>query len=189
MSTESPPEPREVQDDPKERRGGARGRVVIPAFHPSAEAVAAYAKLAYRLKVAQERGEEVPCLGPGVEAWTSGRSADQQIAADRCLDCVALALCGRYADLAEEPLGVWGGEVRSPSARPAPAPAGRRLCACGCDGLTKGGRYLPGHDPLHLGQLVRLARAGAISAGGARRALEGSPKLQRKLAERLGNQP
>lgn len=150
--------------------------------------MAAYAALWHRLRQARERGEEVPCLGPGGEAWTSGRVIDQQIAADRCLDCVAMFLCKRYADLAEEPMGVWGGVTRVPVRREAPArvvPVDGRPCGCGCGGATKRGRYRPGHDARHLSRLVHDIRAGAVSAEVAHSALEGSPRLQAKLAQRL----
>lgn len=35
-----------------------------------------------------------------------------------------------------------------------------RLCGCGCDGLTKGGEFLPGHDARFKGNLKRKAKAG-----------------------------
>ena len=187
-ATPSPGRAERSRETPPEGGTGASGRVVLPAFRPSDEALAAYAALWHRLRQARERGEEVPCLGPGGEAWTSGRVVDQQTAADRCLDCVAMFLCKRYADLAEEPLGTWGGVTRTPALRTAPPRLGSSSvgqCACDCGGEPRGGRYLPGHDSRHLAQLVRLVRAGSLSADGARRALEGSPRLQAKLAGRL----
>ena len=45
---------------------------------------------------------------------------------------------------------------------------GPRECACGCGGMTKGGRFLPGHDAKHKGNLIRTVREkgpGALAAG------------------------
>lgn len=60
-----------------------------------------------------------------------------------------------------------------------------RACACGCDGRTRGGRYLPGHDARHIGQLVKYIRAGAITESRALHSLAETPLLQAKLAARL----
>lgn len=183
---------------PREALGGTRspGRAassretpsqvgVIPAFRPSQDAMSAYVDLWRALHAAQEQGEEVPCLGSDSDAWTSDHRDEQQRAALACADCPALALCGRYAELAREPVGTWGGVTRGRRGRARTVPAKGRHCACGCDGVTKGGRYRVGHDARHLSQLVRSARAGAISREGAHRALAGSPGLQAKLAQRL----
>lgn len=190
---ESPAGPHKDEETPTEGRGEARGRVVIPAFRPSDEAMAAYVDLHRSLLRVVASGEEVPCRGAGAEAWTSGKSAEQEVAADRCLDCPAMALCARYAELAEEPLGTWGGVTRDHlrPARVAPgsapvASAEGRWCGCDCGGTPKRGRYLPGHDARHLARLVRDVRAGAVTSESASRALSGSPRLQAKLADRLG---
>ena len=37
-------------------------------------------------------------------------------------------------------------------------------CLCGCEGTTKGGRYLPGHDAKHKSALVQSALAGGKRA-------------------------
>jgi hypothetical protein len=37
-------------------------------------------------------------------------------------------------------------------------------CHCGCGGITKGGRYLPGHDAKHKKALVEAALAGGKRA-------------------------
>ena len=45
---------------------------------------------------------------------------------------------------------------------------GPRECACGCGGMTKGGRFLPGHDAKRKGSLIRAVREkgpGALAAG------------------------
>ncbi|MDA3833524.1 MAG: hypothetical protein PF495_09020 [Spirochaetales bacterium] len=34
-----------------------------------------------------------------------------------------------------------------------------RECGCGCEGLTKGGEFLPGHDARHKGNLKRGVKA------------------------------
>lgn len=60
-----------------------------------------------------------------------------------------------------------------------------QICACGCGGRTRLGRYLPGHDARHVGQLVKYVRAGAISEERALRTLTETPKLAAKLAARL----
>lgn len=33
-----------------------------------------------------------------------------------------------------------------------------QACACGCAGLTRGGRFLPGHDAILLGWAIRIER-------------------------------
>lgn len=40
----------------------------------------------------------------------------------------------------------------------------RPVCLCGCDGTTKGGRYLPGHDAKHKSALITDALAGGKRA-------------------------
>jgi hypothetical protein len=32
-----------------------------------------------------------------------------------------------------------------------------QVCACGCDGRTKGGQFIPGHDSRRLGWALRIA--------------------------------
>lgn len=54
-------------------------------------------------------------------------------------------------------------------------------CACGCGGLTAGGKYLPGHDARHIKQLVAAAITGVTTESAALEALDGSPRLQEKL--------
>ncbi|KLU08103.1 hypothetical protein ABL57_19860 [Kocuria sp. SM24M-10] len=51
----------------------------------------------------------MPCTGPGWAAWTADDGPAAARAADRCLDCPALAACAAYAVQAPEPAGVWGG--------------------------------------------------------------------------------
>ena len=49
-----------------------------------------------------------------------------------------------------------------------------RVCTCGCGGMTRGGRYIPGHDARHRGWAIRIAR-GYDTTGitpGERRAAE-----------------
>ncbi|WP_425486783.1 WhiB family transcriptional regulator [Microbacterium rhizomatis] len=138
-------------------------------------------------------GQEVPCVGPGGEAWTSDDREDQELAADRCLDCPALALCGAYASLAGERAGVWGGQVREsgpvrahrkqgvrPKKRPAPGP-----CTCGCGVMTRGGWYVSGHDGVHLAALLAAVRRRELHVSHAIGALHGTPGLQAKLRQFL----
>lgn len=99
---------RQAVPPPKVRKGRR-----FRAFTPSADALAAYDELQRHIAEARARGEEVPCRGPGSEAWTSDDLGEQQIAAERCGTCPALALCGRYADLAGKQVGTWGGETRT----------------------------------------------------------------------------
>lgn len=84
----------------------------------SSSAEVAYADLNHMLLLTKERGEEIPCLGPGGQAWTSDDYDDQQVAADRCLDCPAMLLCRAYAEAAGEKAGTWGGETRDPARKP-----------------------------------------------------------------------
>lgn len=184
-ATPSPsPEPAGSSWETAPEAGAGRSRrVVAPAFSPSPEALATYAALGQAIRSARDRGEAVPCLGGDSEAWTSDVPAEQDRAADGCYDCPALALCGRYADLAGERFGTWGGVTRGRRGRARPVEGPR--CGCGCGGATKGGRYRSGHDARHLAQLVRYARAGAVTPDGARRALAGFPALQAKFTERF----
>lgn len=46
---------------------------------------------------------------------------------------------------------------------PKPAKAGQD-CTCGCGGVTKGGRFLPGHDARYHAALKREAAAKAAAA-------------------------
>lgn len=79
------------------------------------EAVEAFDDLNHALLLAREKGQEVPCLGPGAEAWTANDWEEQAVAADRCLDCPAMLLCKQYADLAKVNAGTWGGVTRDPA--------------------------------------------------------------------------
>ncbi|MTE22662.1 hypothetical protein [Microbacterium sp. ZXX196] len=121
---------RQAVPPPKARKGRR-----LRAFTPSTDALAAYDELQHSVAEARVRGEEVPCLGPGSEAWTSDDRDEQQIAADRCCGCPALALCGRYADPAGEQVGTWGGETRTHLHRATPTQrhvgteiVGERVC-------------------------------------------------------------
>jgi len=190
-----PPRPR-----PREtpRKAGERAR---EGYALSGPVGAAYDDLHHALLLAKERRQEVPCRGSEGALWTSDVPADQAHAADRCLDCPAMLLCNRYADLAGEEFGTWGGVTRDPrgarrQARVEPArfPSerakrrrwnpGQRDCTCGCGGTTKGGHYLPGHDSQHLSRLLARVRSGALRFDAALAEVAHSPRLQAKLAGR-----
>lgn len=49
-----------------------------------------------------------PCAGPDRDNWT-GTAAQQERAAEACLECFAMVACAAYADTAHESTGVWGG--------------------------------------------------------------------------------
>lgn len=154
----------------------------------------AYADLNHALLLAHERGQEVPCQGPGGEAWTSDDYEDQQIAADRCLDCPAMLLCERYRALAKPTGGTWAGVTSDPARKPRdprraprvrPLAVGRAGCLCGCGEQPKKARYLPGHDSQHLSTLLDAVRSGRMSVDEALAELAHSERLGAKLARFL----
>jgi hypothetical protein len=57
-----------------------------------------------------------------------------------------------------EPLAAEEGQThRMSSPRPSRGPSGAgKPCLCGCEGMTKGGKFLPGHDSKYLNILVAL---------------------------------
>lgn len=59
-----------------------------------------------------------------------------------------------------------------------------RPCTCGCEGTTKGGLYLPGHDSKHLTRITADIRAGKLPRAEGEAMLP-SDKLREKLAVRL----
>lgn len=76
------------------------------------------------------------------------------------------------------------------TARPPRAPRASggapRPCGCGCTEMTGGGIYRPGHDARHAGNLQKRVIAKELTATEAVALLDGQPKLQAKLAGRLG---
>lgn len=94
----------------------SNGDTVAARFVP-ADPGTLYAQLLHEVHECAN-AESIPCLGPGGEAWTSDDYDDQQIAADRCLDCPAMFLCRAYAEAAGEKAGTWGGETRDPARKP-----------------------------------------------------------------------
>lgn len=205
-SRETPPEAGE-----RARNATEVARNLARAYGEPDETRWAYEDLDHRLMLARERGEEIPCLGPGGEAWTSEDPADQELAADLCLLCPAFALCQRYADLAKPSGGTWAGVTRyqsdrkrrrsadrereerkrreSPNGaapRPISTAASGPDCRCRCGGRTRGGRYLPGHDSQHLGRLLATVRAGEMTLEAALLELQESPRIQVKLRLWLG---
>jgi len=149
--------------------------------------------LNHALLLASERGQEVPCQGAGSDAWTSDDYDDQQVAADRCLDCPAMALCEKYRAITRPAAGTWAGVTSDRAAKPYDPKArrarsltsGRSDCLCGCGGQPRRGRYLPGHDSQHLGALLDAVRSGRMSADEAVADLTHSERLQAKLMRYL----
>ncbi|UXW85098.1 WhiB family transcriptional regulator [Microbacterium azadirachtae] len=90
---------------------------VLARHTQSFEAVGAFDDLNHALLLAREKGDEVPCLGPGAEAWTSEDGTDQELAADLCLLCPVFAMCQKYADAAQPDAGTWAGVTREISAK------------------------------------------------------------------------
>lgn len=56
------------------------------------------------------------------EQWWSFDPDDIEAAVVGCYRCRVLAECGRYADAAGEPFGVWAGVNREPRHRPKETP-------------------------------------------------------------------
>lgn len=71
--------------------------------------------------------------------------------------------------------------VSTPRPSRAPREAGR-ACLCGCEGMTKGGKFLPGHDSKYLNILVEL---GADEARKLARAVSEAfaAKLEKRIAK------
>jgi len=90
-------------------------RELAKSLDVSDESEWAYNDLNHGLLLAGERGEAVPCQGPGRDAWTADDPVDQELAADLCLLCPVFALCQRYADEARPAAGTWAGVTRNPA--------------------------------------------------------------------------
>ncbi|MEV7826442.1 WhiB family transcriptional regulator [Microbacterium enclense] len=152
------------------------------------------------LDFAREVSIPVPCLGQDNTRWTSDDPREQVLAAEGCAECPLLVQCGNYARLAREPAGVWGGRVHAAraghrdavdmvaltGATPKRPTADGLDCLCGCDGQTRGGWYLRGHDVRHVGSLIAEVRAARMPLYKATRALAHSPSLRAKLMQSVG---
>lgn len=187
--------PRSVEERARQTAADARKaeRELATLLSVSDEAGWAYADLNHALLLAEERGQDVPCQGAGSDAWTSDDYDDQQVAADRCLDCPAMALCEKYRAIARPTAGTWAGVTSSP-ARKSHEPKPRADvtlayvgsgCRCGCGGQPKRGRYLAGHDSRHLSALLVAVRADAYTLDQAIGELAHSERLQSKLIRYL----
>jgi len=66
----------------------------------------------WRALTAALRDVEPPCADDP-ELWCSYDADEREAACHRCQPCPALAACGRYADAAQESLGVWAGVDRA----------------------------------------------------------------------------
>lgn len=71
----------------------------------------------------------------------------------------------------------------APTAKPTANPA--LVCHCGCNGTTKGGAYLPGHDARHVSEVFAGWLANRHDLDGAKHLLRHAPKLQAKLETRI----
>lgn len=184
---------------------------VLARHTQSFEALDAFEDLNHGLLLARENGEQVPCLGPGADAWTSDDATDQELAADLCLLCPVFTLCQRYADVANPRAGTWAGVTRQPSvkerrysriaeanerrlSKSSPGRSDRAEyrvysgegCRCSCGGTPRTSVYLPGHDTRHLSALLAGVRDGSLSTNSALGELAHSERLQAKLLTWLG---
>jgi SPP1 gp7 family putative phage head morphogenesis protein len=89
------------------------------------------------------------------------------------------------------PHGEWisGGGLVDDALRAAPGERHDNQCHDGCGGITRGGKYLPGHDAKHVKRLHAEVTSGQTSHEDALRELGHSSKLQDKLNTRLGGPP
>ena len=75
-------------------------------------------------------------------------------------------------------------EIFAQAAESEPVPTSGPECTCGCGGITKGGRYLPGHDAKHVAWQASQVAVGTLTPKQALRELP-TPALHNKLAARL----
>ncbi|WP_395727128.1 WhiB family transcriptional regulator [Nakamurella sp.] len=68
----------------------------------------------------QQLADSVPCLGR--DEWLSDDVVVRLQAVAECGACPVRALCGRYATVAGEKAGVWGGKDRQGTGRPVGRP-------------------------------------------------------------------
>lgn len=80
-----------------------------------AKAIPAWKALDEALQDARAAGRSVPCQGANSEAWTADDKDNIAYAQAHCAHCplAVAAACGRYAEAAKEPTGVWSGINRS----------------------------------------------------------------------------
>ena len=76
-------------------------------------------------------------------------------------------------------------QIKLALAAPAPAANPGLVCHCGCNGTTKGGAYLPGHDARHVSEVFAGWLANRHDLDGAKHLLRHAPKLQAKLEARI----
>lgn len=65
-----------------------------------------------------------------------------------------------WAQLKEQKLADEPKPVEQPKAETTATPKAGKICACGCEGMTKGGTWLPGHDA--KAHSARLATEGKL---------------------------
>ncbi|WP_454175063.1 hypothetical protein [Gordonia sputi] len=80
----------------------------------------------------------------------------EQVTCKRCLKFAATTWA------TEAPAAITTSTEAKRSGKKAPA-----ACACGCSEVTSGGRYRPGHDARHAGNLVRAVLAGQVEMADA----------------------
>lgn len=139
---------------------GAALRELARSLDVSDEAEWAYNDLSHGLLLAGERGEVVPCQGPGRDAWTADDPMDQELAADLCLLCPVFALCQRYADEARPAAGTWAGVTRNPAKDQVGRLRERKpgVCARGLHDVTRPGAVYESPSGRKECQECRLAR-------------------------------
>ncbi|GII99705.1 transcription factor WhiB [Sediminihabitans luteus] len=72
------------------------------------------AALVEHLDALEGAGRRVPCRAGSVTStaiWTSDDPVEQEVAAQRCAGCPALASCGAFGLAHPRELGVWGGRT------------------------------------------------------------------------------
>ncbi|WP_141379296.1 WhiB family transcriptional regulator [Microbacterium lacticum] len=107
-------EGRATRDSSSTRRFPIVMSAPLMALRPHDPATA-YAELIERVRASMDDGIEIPCVGPGAEAWTSEDVVLQDVAAERCGSCPLATQCRAYAETAGALAGIWGGKLFGPS--------------------------------------------------------------------------
>lgn len=89
------------------------------------------------------------------------------------------------APVVTAPGGTFAIQIPVAASTAKPTPNAGRVCYCGCNGTTKGGAYLPGHDARHVSEVFAAWIANRYDLDGAKHVLRHAPKLQAKLETRI----